>query len=103
MLNLKQGLEVMPTNTNVQRLDRIEEKIDKLAEAMVSLARAEEKIGSLQQDHQQTFDRMNRFSVKLDEIQRKVDSNAKTVDFIHKLFWVCIVTIVTGVASQIWM
>ena len=38
----------MPATTQNQRLDRIEEKIDKLAEAMVSLARAEEKIGSLQ-------------------------------------------------------
>tara|TARA_B110000285_G_scaffold122810_1_gene138844 strand:- start:1281 stop:1544 length:264 start_codon:yes stop_codon:yes gene_type:complete len=85
------------------RLDRIEEKIDKLAEAMVSLARAEEKINILQSDHHDQKSRMNRFSDKLDAIEKKVDSNAKTVDFIHKLFWICIVAIVTGIASQIWM
>ena len=31
------------------RLDRIEEKIDKLADAVVSIARAEEKIHSLEE------------------------------------------------------
>jgi|TARA_B110000305_G_scaffold220053_1_gene261551 tetrahydromethanopterin S-methyltransferase subunit G len=91
-----------PSPANV-RLDRIEEKIDNLASAMVSLARAEEKIDTLKRDHTNGFDRMNRFSEKLDDIEKKVDSNAKTVDFIHKLFWICIATAVAGVASQIWM
>jgi tetrahydromethanopterin S-methyltransferase subunit G len=93
----------VPTSSSNMRLDRIEEKIDKLAEAMVSLARAEEKINILQSDHHDQKNRMNRFSAKLDDIEKKVDSNAKTVDFIHKLFWICIVTAVTGIASQIWM
>ena len=35
---------------DIQRLDRIETKIDKLAEAIVSIARAEEKLVSLEND-----------------------------------------------------
>ena len=58
------------------RLNRIEEKIDKLADAMISLARAEEKIIALQDDHENMRDRMNKLSVKLDEIQRAVDENS---------------------------
>ena len=38
--------------TTAVRLNRIEEKIDKLADAMISLARAEEKIIALQDDHE---------------------------------------------------
>ena len=49
------------------RLTRIEQKIDKLADAMISLARAEEKIAALQDDHDNMRERMNRLSQKLDE------------------------------------
>ena len=42
----------MATETNETRLDRIESKIDKLADAMISLARAEEKIIALQEERE---------------------------------------------------
>lgn len=70
------------------RLDRIEEKIDKLADAMVSLARTEEKILAMEQQHQNNFERMNRFSEKLDCIERKVNENAHTVGIINKVAWI---------------
>ena len=54
----------MAIETNETRLDRIEQKIDKLADAMISLARAEEKIIALQDDHDNMRDRMNKLSVK---------------------------------------
>ena len=40
----------MAENTNT-RLDRIESKLDQLAEAMISMARAEEKLAGLKEDH----------------------------------------------------
>ena len=61
-------------DTTGQRLDRIEEKIDRLADAMISLARAGEKIIALQDDHDNMRERMNKLSVKLDDIQKAVDS-----------------------------
>ena len=45
---LKDYSKVVQNETNESRLDRIESKIDKLADAMISLARAEEKIIALQ-------------------------------------------------------
>ena len=53
------------------RFDRIETKIDKLAEALVALARVEEKMLNLEKNNNNNFDRMNRFSQKLDEIRKK--------------------------------
>ena len=38
--------------TTGKRLDRIEEKLDKRADAMIAMARAEEKIVALQDDHE---------------------------------------------------
>ena len=70
----------MPTKeTQSARLDRIEDKIDKLSDAMVSLARAEEKLATLNGNYDNQFQRMNRFSEKLDQIEKKVDDNANTV------------------------
>jgi len=86
--------------TTNDRLQRIEEKVDKLAEAMISLARAEEKIGTLMNDHEKMHERLNRFSQKLDDVQRTVDENARTVSIINKLFWAVITAIAIGLASQ---
>jgi hypothetical protein len=52
---LTQEIKMTTSQLNTQRLDRIEEKIDKLAEAMISLARAEEKISGLQDDHDKMY------------------------------------------------
>ena len=91
------------TITMESRLDKIEDKIDKLTDTMVSMARAEEKITALRTDQNKMYDRINRLSVKLDEIQYKVDENARTVNLINKLFWVVIVASAGAVASHMWM
>lgn len=84
------------------RLDRIENKLDQLTEAMVAMARAEEKLQSLKEDHDRSFERMNRFSKKLDEIEKKVDDNARVVQAIQKLFWI-MATVVIGAAVKMMM
>ena len=89
--------------TMESRLDKIEDKIDKLTDTMVSMARAEEKITALRTDQNKMFERINRLSVKLDEIQFKVDENARTVNLVNKLFWVAIVAAAGAVASHMWM
>ena len=86
-----------------QRLDRIEDKLDKLADAMVAMARAEEKLESLQNEHNKMYERVNRLSVKLDDIENGVQENSKTVQVINKLFWVAIVAASGAIAANIWM
>ena len=49
------------------RLDRIELKLDKLTEAMVLMARTDEKVTALKDDHDNMYERINRLSMKLDE------------------------------------
>ena len=89
--------------TTGTRLTRIEEKLDKLADAMVSLARAEEKIGSLQEDHNKQYDRINKLSLKIDDIERIVLDNQRSVQFMHKLFWVVAVAAAGAIATNIYM
>lgn len=95
-------LTIMATETNT-RLDRIEEKLDKLTDAMVSMARAEEKISSLQDDHDKMYQRMNRFSEKLDVIEKKVDENSRTVNLINKVVYAAVVAAVGTYVAHMWM
>ena len=85
------------------RLDRIEQKIDKLSEAMITVARAEEKLISMEQKYAAQYDRMNKFSEKLDELERIVTANAATVNTINKLFWVAIISMAGAIATNILM
>tara|TARA_B100000073_G_scaffold325658_1_gene309663 strand:- start:306 stop:590 length:285 start_codon:yes stop_codon:yes gene_type:complete len=89
--------------TTESRLDRIESKIDKLADAMISLARAEEKIIALQDDHENMRERMNKLSVKLDEIQKAVDDNSRTVSIINKIVYAAVVAAVGAYVAHMWM
>jgi len=90
----------MAENT-ASRLDRIEEKLDKLTDAMVAMARAEEKIINLQEDQYNMFERMNKHSAKLDEIERVCNDNHRTINVINKLFWVITVAVIGSIVAQI--
>jgi len=108
------GTPVMATETqavklarleadSTTRFDRIENKIDKLAEALVALARVEEKMLAVEKNNNNNFDRMNRFSQKLDEIEKKVDENAHTVTIINKVVYLISAAIIAGLVKFLWM
>jgi vacuolar-type H+-ATPase subunit D/Vma8 len=63
-IDLNQESNMANEQQNVTRLDRIEEKIDRLTDAMVSIARAEEKITGLQDDHDKMYERINIFEIR---------------------------------------
>jgi predicted nucleic acid-binding Zn-ribbon protein len=88
---------------NEARLTRIEEKLDRLTDAMVSMARAEEKISSLNDDHNKMYERLNRLSAKLDDIEKKVDDNHRTVCIINKLVYAAVVAAVGTYVAHMWM
>ena len=85
------------------RLDRIEDKIDKLSEAMITIARAEEKLISMEQKYGAQYDRMNKFSAKLDDLEKLVTQNATTINTINKLFWIAIISMAGAIATNILM
>lgn len=71
------------TDPNESRLNRIEDKIDKLADAMVLIARTDEKLISMEQKYAAQYERMNRFSQKLDDIEKLVEANNQTVTLVN--------------------
>ena len=94
---------IMPDTPTNKRLDRIEEKLDQMGEVLVSLARFEEKMDAYNEYRDRSWDRMNKFSEKLDKIEKMCDDNARTVHTINKLFWIAIIAIGSAIAAQVWM
>ena len=70
------------------RLDRIDEKIDKMADAVIALARAEEKIITLTSFSKQQSEQIQNVINKVEALEKKVESNASTVNIINKMFWI---------------
>ena len=85
------------------RLDRIEEKIDKLAETVISLARAEEKLVALSADNQDTRERLRGVENRVVEVDRKVDEYAVTVKVINRIFWIVVAATASVAAAALFM
>ena len=79
-----------------QRLDRIEEKLDQMGEAIVMLARAEEKIVTLTSFSKQQSEQIQNLINRLDRVDNMVSSNSNTVALINKVFWLIIVGLVSA-------
>ena len=84
-----------------QRLDRIEEKIDKMTEAVIALARAEEKIVNLDETSRMILQKM----VDQDERLRKVEDiqheNESTITAIKSIVWTTVSALITAGAGVI--
>lgn len=81
------------------RLDRIEEKIDKLSETVISLARAEEKLMSLERSNTLVMQTL----VKVDERIDRIEDQTKGVISMHqnvsKGIWAIIIGALTAGVS----
>jgi phage shock protein A len=91
----------MQIDSQLARLDRIEDKIDKMSEAIIHLARVEEKIADLEERREEQHDRLNRLSLKLDSIETHLASVVQKVDVLHKINWLIISAFVTAIAAQV--
>lgn len=85
--------------TYEHRFDRIENKLDDLSSAMVSLARAEEKLVSIEKQNFNHYERMNRFSEKLDELEDQTADNSRSIQIINRVSWTLIAALITFAVS----
>lgn len=98
----------MPTKNQLEehilkedkRLDRIEEKIDRLSETVISLARAEEKLVMLEDDRKTINERLNKHSDRIDGVEGKVDETAVTITVLNRLFWIVLTAVVGAMTYQ---
>ena len=85
---------------NAARLDRIEEKIDRMSEAIIALARAEEKIQSLTTVTHQQAQLIASMDKRLDHVESTVQTNTTVVNIINKIFWIIISAAAVAVSGM---
>ena len=85
------------------RLDRIEDKIDKMSDVIISLARAEERIITMAEFDKQQGEQLLNLINRVDRLEILVRDNASTVNVINKLFWIVIVTSVTAITGMLFI
>lgn len=88
-------------STDKMRLDRIESKIDKMTEAVIALARAEEKIVNLDKSTQILLKRMVDQDERLWAVETAQRDNTSTVKTIKSLVWTTISALITTAAGAI--
>ena len=91
----------MVKETQAVRLDRIEDKIDKLSDAIISLARAEEKIHTLTSFSKQQSEQIQNIINRIDRVEIIVNTNANTIGIINKLFWMIVVGFIAAITWEI--
>jgi predicted nucleic acid-binding Zn-ribbon protein len=84
------------------RLDRIEVKIDRLSETVVAIARAEEKLVSLEESKKEIWHTIDTHEDRLDKHEERLNSGATTINTINQLFWILIAAAAAGIVS-IWI
>ena len=82
------------------RFDRLEEKIDRLSDAVVSLARMEERMITL-------FNRMDKHDKAVDRLSDRVDAleeisagRGHFIRFFERIFWI---TFTAAIGSLFWI
>ena len=70
-----------------ERLTRVEDKIDKLSEAVVAMARMEERIVSAFKRMDVLVDYQNKMDSRLDEIEKQALIRGQKIAFAERFFW----------------
>ena len=84
---------------NDNRLSRMEEKLDKLSEAVISMARIEERMISVFKRLDRVDEGFNKSDKRMDELEQTSIQRGKTIAFSERLFWV----ILTGSVSLVFV
>lgn len=78
----------------------MKKKIDKLSDAIVQLARVEEKIADLEIRREEQHERLNNLSKKIDSIDTHVTTLVEKVNVMQRVGWIVLGVFVTGVSAQ---
>ncbi len=79
------------------RLDRIEGKVDKLADAVIHMARMEERLVSVFKRMDNTEASLKKLDDRLDDIARQAIARGQKIAFAERIFWM-ICTAAIGLA-----
>lgn len=71
-----------------KRLERIEKKLDEMSEAIVSLARMEERMVTLFKRMDSYDDAQDKLSDRVTKIEKVSGADGVTLRFLERIFWI---------------
>jgi DNA repair exonuclease SbcCD ATPase subunit len=92
---------IVETQDHTSRIDRLDDKIEKLTDAVVAIARAEEKIATLFKTVKHIEIEVDKNNDLLFELEKQTLINSKSVSFYNKLFWITITAFLTVIITTI--
>lgn len=87
--------------SQAQRLERIETKLDQLADTVVALARVEEKIDDLETRRKESHERVNRLSEKIDHVHAGVHKIEARLGIVEKVVWAVAAAFIVAVVAEV--
>jgi len=90
-------------NEQSSRLDRIETKLDSMSDAIISLARAEEKISTLMEIQKQQGAQILAVINRIETLDGMVRDNQSTVNVINKIFWIVLTATAAAIAGMLFI
>lgn len=78
-----------------QRLDRIEKRLDEMSQAIISIARMEEKILTVFKRIEDHGSRLTRVEDDVNSVKNKMGMNGQTLRFAERVFWIVVAAGVT--------
>ena len=82
------------------RMDRIEKKLDQLTSAVVSIARAEEKLAAVIEDTQEIKAVLNSHTNRLHQLELDVAKNKDNLKSLFNFFWTAIGAVTTVLVAM---
>ena len=86
---------------NQDRLTRIEEKVDKLSDAIISIARAEEKLIQLGTLTDVLFKKLEDMNSRMMEMERSIAETGAFMSGFNKITWIFISGLLTAAAAAV--
>ena len=83
------------------RLGRIEDKLDKLTDAIIAIARAEEKLVTLEKDRNLILERMEKMDQRLSVIEANTNQNLGIAKLLSPIWAALIAVAITGTAAYL--
>ena len=79
-----------------KRLERIEQKLDDMSKAIVSLARMEERMVTLFKRRDSYDDTQSKLSDRVSKIEKVSGADGVTLRFLERIFWIVVTAAVTA-------
>jgi len=90
----------MSNGEHDRRLERVEMKIDRLSETLVTMARVEERLTTVLKQQERFIARQDSMERRLEDIELEVNINKKFVGGAERLAWILITA---GIAAAFFL